>query len=128
MSFTITDGQHKRLSDIKLIELDRCPRCKSTVRKEDSQINCDSCIPLEDEDFPSYFNETVKITSIICKKMKYSKGIYFKIEDKNMVSEMVFDNSPLFEEMKIMEEGCERTVEGWVEDRIIEVISISHPN
>ena len=47
-----------------------------------------------------------------------------------MVSEMVFDNSPLFEEMKIMEGGggCERTVESWVEDRIIEVISISHPN
>ena len=54
--------------------------------------------------------------------MKYSKGGYFQISDRQMRSEMIFESSLLFEDVLLMEKGSKRTVDGWMEDNVIEVI------
>ena len=39
-----------------------------------------------------------------------------------MRSEMIFGSSLLFEDVLLMEEGSKRTVEGFIEDNVIEII------
>ena len=54
--------------------------------------------------------------------MKYFKGGYIQISVRKMRSEMIFGSSLLFEDVLLMEEGSKRTVEGFIEDNVIEII------
>ena len=121
------EGRYMKLLTLTEQEIYRCTRCRSTLPLQDTQEQCIWCQTIDDSDVPQYFAEKVKITSISIKKMRFSKAITFsaKFGEQNIHSETIFEKSPLFDIIMSLEEGFSRMVSGWVEDNVIEVISIS---
>jgi len=122
----VTD-RYKELVTLQSQDVYNCPRCKSTLPLDETQVHCTWCPTVSDSDVPQYFAEKVEISSISMKKMKFSRAVTFsaKFGEQDIHSETIFEKSPLFDTIMSLEEGFSRMVSGWIEDNCVEVIEIS---
>ena len=68
----------------------------------------------------------VKLTAIHHKKMRYSRGISIEGSHGTEViqSDIIFDRSPLYDELTILEEGLSRMMSGWMDWDTLEILYI----
>ena len=104
--------------------MDQCLRCKAYKMSEDHQEqDCPNCT--NELVIPSYVKITGAIDATENKKYQYLRGLTFSIrDDSNEITwtEVVYENHPLYEQAKELCRGDDVTMQGFLEDGVLEII------
>ena len=85
------------------------------------------CVTLDDEEIPQYINQVrAMLEEIAEKRYKYSRGLTIRIlcNDIKETSEIIFEQNPLVNTIRRLEEGAKIVIDAWKDDGKIKILQI----
>ena len=118
-------------------EVTICVRCRCFKDDADAQTVCQQCTHFADDEIPKFLQTQSVVIDINKKNHKYSKGVilYLMVDAASSPSssssssssyetEIIYEQSPLFSHIITLEKGDKIDIEGWIDDKVIDLASV----
>ena len=132
-------GRYKNMVTVEETEVTICTRCRCYKADSDAQTVCHQCTHFADDEIPKFLQTQSVVIDINKKNHKYSKGVilYLMVDAASSPSssssssssssyetEIIYEQSPLFSHIITLEKGDKIDIEGWIDDKIIDLASV----
>ena len=121
ISFTMDkDSQFPRLETIAPMDHTECVLCHGYFEpSENEQERCGSCDEIDKKDRCT--EEILELVRKSEKKQQYGMSILltFADPDENTYSSCIFDNSPLYDDVKGLKPGEKYQLKGWIKEKYV---------